>query len=242
MIFAAGLGTRLRPLTDKMPKALVKVGGIPVLQRALLKIADAGIKDIVINVHHFPQMIREFLRSNDNFGLNIEISDESDLLLDTGGGLLRALDLLGRNEAVLLHNADIVSDFDLEEMIDAYRENDYDALLLTSDRKSSRRLMFDHGGLMRGWKNMVTGQTLPAGINEADLDMRSFGGIHIIGPTAFQLLETYGRNHGAVFSITPFYVDVCSDCCIASFTPEVAFRWYDIGRPESLAAAQSIDS
>lgn len=241
MVFAAGLGTRLRPLTDSMPKALVEVGGVAALQRALHSIRDAGIVDVVVNVHHFPQMIRDFLHEKDNFGLNISISDESEQLLDTGGGLLRALEITGQDEPVLLHNADIVSDLRLEEMTECFEREQCDAMLLTSVRDSSRRLLFDADGIMHGWKNMSTGETRPDTLDDSCLEPRAFGGIHIVGPRVFPLLKDYARQNGDVFSITPFYVASCSECRIRSYTPSRPFRWFDIGRPESLAAAQSID-
>lgn len=236
MIFAAGLGTRLRPLTDRMPKALVPVGGVPALQRVIESVAAAGINDVVINVHHFSQMIRDFLAAHHNFGIDIRVSDESDQLLDTGGGLLKALPLTG-DEPVLLHNADIATDLDLGEMVRAFDRDCCDALLLTADRQSSRKLLFDDSGMMRGWKNIGTGETRPDGIDDSCLHPLAFGGIHIMSPSLFPALERYGRSHGPVFSITPFYISACGGAAIRSYTPAERYRWFDIGRPASLAEA-----
>jgi len=238
-IFAAGLGTRLRPLTDSMPKALVEVGGMPAMQHAIENIKRAGIKDVVINVHHFPDMIREFLERNDNFGLNVKISDESDLLVDTGGGLYKALPLLGGDDPVLLHNADIVTDIPLADMMSEYSNSRPDALLLVSGRASSRRLLFDASGNMNGWQNVATGKTKPAELSMEGLKPLAFCGVHIIAPSMFSFLKEYAGIHGPVFSITPFYIAACRRFNITAFVPGHPFKWHDIGRPESLKAARN---
>jgi len=155
MIFAAGLGTRLQPLTNDRPKALVEVAGRPLLEHVILKLKQQGFRHIVVNVHHFGQMILDFLRVNDNFGMDIRVSDERDLLLNTGGGIKRALELFDPTKPILIHNVDIASDVDLAAL---YREaerisNVCDALLVTNKRKTSRFLLFNHEGLLRGWLN-----------------------------------------------------------------------------------------
>lgn len=237
MVFAAGLGTRLRPLTDSIPKALVPVGDKPVLQHVLEHIRLAGIREVVINIHHFPDMIRQFLNANDNFGLNISISDESELLLDTGGGLVKAMPILGDNEPVLLHNADILTDVSLRDLIVAHELKAPDATLLAWDRESSRCLLFDIDFRMKGWRNMATEETRPAGLDPAGLEPLAFGGIHVVSPSLFPSLQEYARRNGSVFSITPFYVEACRMCEIRAFTPSDPFDWFDIGRPESLRNA-----
>lgn len=237
MVFAAGLGTRLRPLTDSMPKALAPVAGRPALQHVLEHIKSAGIKDVVVNVHHFPEQICRFLDEHDNFGLNVCISDESDKLLDTGGGLLRALPLLGDDEPVLLHNADIWTDVDLSRFIGFYESKKTDAALLAWERNSSRRLLFDESGRMAGWCNILNGETRPSNMNADSFRMLAFGGIHIISPSLFPALDEYGIKYGPVFSITPFYVDVCRRAEILLFYPKNRFNWFDIGKPESLKQA-----
>ncbi len=243
MVFAAGLGTRLRPLTDSRPKALIEVAGIPALQRVLERIRMAGIRDVVVNVHHFPEMIIDFLRSHDDFGLNISISDERERLLDTGGGLLSALPLLGDEEPVLLHNADIVTDFSINEMIEEYDRLSADALLLVSDRPSSRRLLFDSDGRMVGWKNMSTGQVRPVAIEPVNTKdpilSLAFGGVHIVSPSVFPYLQRYGRQTGDMFSITPFYIDNCTELNFRAFQPKSHYRWHDIGSIEKLACAEA---
>lgn len=240
MVFAAGLGTRLRPITDSMPKALVEVGGKPVLQLVIERLKEAGIVDIVVNVHHFPDAIIGFLRSNGNFGLNIAISDERDMLLDTGGGLLRALSLFGGDDQLMLYNADIVSDFPIEQMMCRHADAGAEATLLVSDRESSRRLLFDGAGRMMGWRNIATGETRPGSLDDTFLTPLAFGGVHIVSPELFPLLEDYRRRNGNVFSITPFYIETCATADIRAFTPSQPFRWFDIGRPSQLQAARNV--
>lgn len=237
MIFAAGLGTRLRPITDTMPKALVPVGGKPVLQYVIEHIKSVGISEMVINVHHFPEQICQFLDANDNFGINIAISDESERLLDTGGGLLMALPLLGDNEPVLLHNADIITDAPLQQMVEFHLNSGADASLLSWNRNSSRKLLFSVDGMMQGWMNMSTGETRPNFIDESNSISLAFGGVHIVNPSIFPALKEFENRRSAVFSMTPFYIEYCSKFLIQRFTPSEPFNWFDIGRPESLANA-----
>lgn len=237
LVFAAGLGTRLRPLTDSIPKALAPVAGRPALQHVLEHIRAAGIKEVVVNVHHFPEQICDFLSKHDNFGLDIRISDESEQLLDTGGGLLRALPLLGCDEPVLLHNADIWTDVDLGRMIVAHESARRDSTLLAWERNSSRRLLFDGSGRMKGWCNLTNGETRPYNLDAGAFSQLAFGGIHIVSPSLFPALEDYGRTSGEVFSITTFYIDACRNAEIRLYSPAEDFHWFDIGRPESLRRA-----
>ena len=144
MIFAAGLGSRLKPLTDTMPKALVPIAGRPMLEHVILKLKASGFTEIVINIHHFGEQILDFLKENDNFGLTIHISDERDQLLDTGGGVKKARTFFeNSNEPFLVHNVDILSDIDLKELYDYHLQNGGVATLLASQRKTSRYLLFD---------------------------------------------------------------------------------------------------
>ena len=156
MIFAAGLGTRLRPLTDNMPKALVSVAGKTMLERVILKLKDAGFHDITINIHHFGSQIIDFLRANQNFGVDIHISDERGELLDTGGGIKKARPLLESNEPFLIHNADILTDLDLNAFYHHHLESDADATLLTNHRKTSRYLLMNQDNRLCGWTNIST--------------------------------------------------------------------------------------
>lgn len=241
MIFAAGIGSRLKPFTLKHPKALVPVGGIPMLQRVIGSIADAGITEIVVNVHHFAPQIIDFLHTNDNFGLDIKISDESMSLLDTGGGLLKARRLLGHHDGpVLLHNADILCDMPLTGIIEAHLHGNADVTLLCSHRKSSRTLYFNTSdNSLLGWENLSTGQRKPAGFIPApDADATPFGGVHIINPRVFPLLEEYAGGKEMPFSIVPFYLANLSRLDIKRHLLPQGCRWFDVGSSEKLANAE----
>jgi len=164
MIFAAGLGSRLKPLTDTMPKALVPVAGRPMLEHVILKLKAFGFTEIVINIHHFGEQILEFLKVNDNFGLTIHISDERDVLLDTGGGIRKASSFFeNSDEPFLVHNVDILSNVDLKELYDYHLQTDGLATLLVSQRKTSRYLLLDAEKRLCGWINKDTGQVKPEG-------------------------------------------------------------------------------
>ena len=207
MIFAAGLGTRLRPLTDHMPKALVPVAGKPMLERVILRLKEAGFNEITVNIHHFGEQIIDFLRAHDNFGTEIHISDERGMLLDTGG--------LYRH----------------------HLESDAESTLLVSERKTSRYLLFDDDYHLHGWINKSTGEVKPAGFDYRETKYRelAFGGIHIISPSLFHLMDD-GQWNGK-FSIIPFYLSACTKVHIQGY-PLQGFRWFDIGKPETLAQAE----
>lgn len=185
MIFAAGLGTRLRPLTDHTPKALVSVAGKPMLERVILRLKEAGFNDITVNIHHFGEQIIGFLRANNNFGVTIHISDEREMLLDTGGGIKKARPFLDGDEPFLVHNADILSDIDLAEFYRHHRESDAEATLLVSRRQTSRYLLLDDANRLHGWINKSTGETKPEGFSfrEGRYKEMAFGGIHVISPS-----------------------------------------------------------
>lgn len=240
LVFAAGLGTRLRPWTLSHPKALVPVGGEPMLGRVLAKLASTGgIDRVVVNVHHFAPQIIDYLRSCD-FGLDILVSDESDLLLDTGGGIARALEVLGGEDGPLLvHNADILTDFPLGEMISAHAASGADATLLVARRESSRRLLFDPSGRMRGWENVASGEVRPPSLDTSLLERRAFGGVHVLGEKACRALAARAQAlGGAPFGVTPFYIEECAALDIRAFEPSESYRWFDIGTPEKLEAAE----
>lgn len=240
MIFAAGLGTRLRPLTNDRPKALVEIGGKTMLERVITKLAEAGFDDITINIHHFGQKIIDFLEQHNNFGLNIHISDERDLLLDTGGGILKARHLLDGNEPFLVHNADIVTSVDLHAMWNTHIESGAMATLLVKDRKTSRYFVFDGDNRLQGWINKSTGETRPSAFTHCE-GMRelAFGGIHVISPSIFDELEKYSQGQ-AKFSITPFYVDECHNHVIKGFVQNTPYTWLDVGKPETLKEAEEL--
>ncbi|WP_289287309.1 sugar phosphate nucleotidyltransferase [uncultured Duncaniella sp.] len=243
MIFAAGLGTRLGAITSAKPKALVEVGGEPMLSRVILKLKNAGVSRMVVNVHHLADAIVCYLKANDNFGIDIRISDERALLLDTGGGLLKARPFFDSNEPIVVHNADILTDFDISRMLDSHIESKADATLLVADRRTSRYLLFDADRRMKGWKNVTTGEIRspwPDIVSAEGIVPLAFGGVHIIKPSIFTKLERYSKS--SKFSITPFYTDQCADLYIKGYTPEESFHWIDIGKPQSLIEAENIVS
>jgi len=239
LIFAAGLGTRLKPFTLEHPKALVPVGGVPMLERVIEKLKTAGISEMVVNVHHFSSQIADFLRSKNNFGINIHISDESSLLLDTGGGILNARHWL-HDAPFLVHNADILTDFPIEEMIERHSSTNADVTLLTASRATSRYLLFDKNARMQGWENTKTGEVRPFDLSTSNLERLAFGGVHVLNPSVFPRLENYRRQKGSeVFSITSFYIDSCRELYIHSYQPTLPYQWHDVGNPEKLAAAEA---
>ena len=227
MIFAAGLGTRLRPLTDRMPKALVPVAGVPLLQRVLLKLQAAGFDDITLNIHHLGQQIVDFLRNHQNFGLNIHISDERALLLDTGGGILHARRFLDGDEPFLVHNADILTDADLDVLIDTHQRSGAEATLLVGRRTTSRYLLFDDADRLHGWTNLKTGEIRPAGLTGTYRQL-AFAGIHLLSPSLFRLMDV------------PHWqgLHVCPQVLIAG-CPIQATHWFDTGTPDTLARAEA---
>ncbi len=240
MIFAAGMGTRLKPLTDTTPKALVRVGGIPMIQHVILRLKEAGVSEIVVNIHHLGSMIVDFLHANDNFGCDIHISDESDRLLDTGGGILHARHWLDESEPFIVHNADIMTDIDLHRMYEDHLSSGADASLLVADRKTSRYLLFDTTNRLCGWINRSTGETRPDGFlyDPAAHKPMAFGGIHIISPSIFPTLAAYSSDKD--FSIIPYYLSECRHLKFTGYTPGFRYRWCDIGKLETLRQAEQV--
>lgn len=237
MIFAAGLGTRLRPLTNDRPKALVEVGGVAMLERVINRLKAHGITEIVINIHHFGEKIIDFVKENNNFGINIYISDERDLLLDTGGGILKAQQWLDGNEPIIIHNADILTDFDLHKMVEQHINSNADATLLVADRKTARYFYIGENNRLNGWTNISTGEVKPADYIALNTDkLRAFGGVHIVSPSIFSELQNYSTE--PKFSITPFYIDRCKDLKIMGYIPNEKYQWHDIGKIESIAIAE----
>jgi len=224
MIFAAGLGTRLKPLTDTMPKALVRVGGQPLLWHVIMKLKAAGYERLVVNVHHFAQQIIDYLAENCNFGLDIRISDETDQLLETGGGIKKALPLFDPAEPILIHNVDILSNLDLSALpTDA-------PLLVVSQRKTKRYLQFDDEMRLVGWKNIETGEV--KGREGCSL---AFSGIHMFHPSLAPLLNEWPDR----FPIMDFYLKACADHLIRGY--EAAdLRLLDVGKLDSLEQAEQL--
>lgn len=238
MIFAAGLGSRLKPLTDTMPKALVPIAGRPMLEHVILKLKASGFTEIVINIHHFGEQILDFLKENDNFGLTIHISDERDLLLDTGGGVKKARAFFeNSNEPFLVHNVDILSDIDLKELYDYHLQKGGGATLLASQRKTSRYLLFDTEKKLCGWINKDTGQVKPEGFQYDELLYQeyAFSGIHVLSPAIFQWMDT--PLWEGKFSIMDFYLATCRQTDFFGYLSD-GLHLIDIGKPETLAKAE----
>lgn len=236
MIFAAGLGTRLKPLTDHMPKALVPVAGRPMLEHVILKLKAAGFNELVINIHHFGEQILDFLRANQNFGLTIHISDERDCLLDTGGGIRKAEPFFRGNEPFLVHNVDILSDTDLKALYEYHRQSGNDATLLASRRKTIRYLLFDDEKRLCGWINKDTLQTKPEGFayDPEHHHEYAFSGIHVISPSLFHYMD---ERWTGKFSIMDFYLQTCHEARIGGRLTDT-LRLIDIGKPETLTQAE----
>ena len=234
MIFAAGLGTRLKPLTDTMPKALVPVCGQPLLYHVLTKLVAAGYDDIIVNVHHFPDQIIDYLCIND-FGAHITISDERDFLRETGGGIKHVRPLL--TEPFLVHNVDIISNLDLKWLREQHRE-DAVATVVVSERETQRYLLFDDDNRLTGWTNVKTGEVRsPFGdIDPGQYRKLAFAGIHLMSPAIFGAFDKLG--FGDRFSIMDFYIRACADYPIYAAVPP-DFKMVDVGKFDSLPEAEA---
>jgi NDP-sugar pyrophosphorylase family protein len=227
MILAAGLGTRLRPLSNDRPKALVEVAGRALLEIALARLHSFGVREVIVNVHHFADQVIEYLAANRNFGMRIEVSRE-DELLDTGGGLKKASwffleDDADRDKPFLVHNVDVLSNIDLARMVQSHTEHNALATLAVQHRTTSRPLLFDEEGLLRG-----------RGTGEPTLyEPRAFCGIHVLSPRIFAMM----REEGA-FSIIDAYVRLAEQGEKVVGFPADEFYWRDLGRPESIHQAE----
>ena len=247
MIFAAGLGTRLKPYTDHCPKAMVEVAGRPMIAHQLDKLRQAGFRRVVINVHHYAQQIVDYVNVHNGFGLDVAFSDETGKLLDTGGGIRHALPLFDSDRPVLIHNVDIFSNADLEALYIGHINDRADASLLVSKRDTSRYFVFDGEDRLVAWKNIQTGEVrtayndLQPAMESLTADdelyrLRAFSGIHVISPSLFPLLE----QEDEVFSITNFYWQHSVQHRIRCVEAPHGFKWVDAGKPETLARAAEI--
>lgn len=236
LIFAAGLGTRLKPFTDTMPKALLPLAGKTLLEYQILRLKSLGITDIVVNIHHFPDMIISYLREHDNFGCNVQVSDERDLLLETGGGLRKAAALLRGNEPVLVCNVDILSNLDFLDFIQSYEAHTLGSIVV-SPRETQRYLVFKDNRLV-GWTNIATGE-LKGGITEINDDMTklAFSGMHILSPKVFDCLDEFAKTAGDKFPIMDFYLWVCSKEIIRPYLPR-DYKMMDVGKIDHIKEAE----
>jgi NDP-sugar pyrophosphorylase family protein len=235
MILAAGLGSRLKPWTDTHPKALAIVNGKSLLQRNIEYLQQYGIKEVVVNVHHFADQIISLIKENNGWGSQVSISDETDEALETGGGLLKAVPLFSDCNPIVLLNADILTDMNLEGMIGYHQEKKPLVTLATTNRQSSRYFLFDEGNNLCGWRNMVTGEEKPSKeLNGGKKIARAFSGIHVIESRMFSLIKRQGK-----FSMVDVYMDLMQEYTIKSFDHSES-RFIDVGKPESLARAQAM--
>ncbi len=237
MIFAAGLGTRLKPLTDTMPKALVRVGGQPLLWHVIQKLKAAGYERIVVNVHHFAQQIVDYLAANDNFGLDIRISDETDGLLETGGGIKKALPLFDPTEPILIHNVDILSNLDLTGGLSPVCETGeaHGDCPLCESNPTKRYLLFDDEMILDGWTNIETGEVRSPykGLDPSDCKRLAFSGIHMIWPRVYPLFDQMPER----FGIIDFYLKYCHQCAFLGYEQK-DLRLLDVGKLDTLEQAE----
>lgn len=233
MILAAGLGTRLRPLTNDRPKALVEVAGRTLLEIALARLRGAGVEDVIINVHHFAVLVVDYLKAHRNFGMHLEVSRE-DVLLDTGGGLKNAAWFFrgqGGDEPFLVHNVDVISTIDVGRLVAFHRESQALATLAVQERKTSRYLLFDRQRRLCGRRSGSDGSTEWAG-PECEAQALAFSGIHVISPRLFDRMTEQG-----VFSIIASYLRLAGEGeRILAFRAD-QYYWLDLGRPEHIAQA-----
>lgn len=233
MIFAAGLGTRLAPLTHDRPKALVELGGKTLLQRTVDKLFDAGVRRFVINIHHFPQLMHKAIEEMEKPGAEFIISDETDTLLDTGGGLLKAAHHLQNGKPFIVHNVDVLSDIDFSQILAHHQQQGALATLAVSQRNTARYFLWDNNRLC-GWTNVQTGEVKQCYPVVSPPVRLAFSGIHIIDPEIFNLISEAG-----IFSINQVYLRLAKDHLIAAYTHDATF-WADLGTTEKLARAAQL--
>jgi len=233
MILAAGLGTRLRPITDNIPKALVEINGKTLLELAILRLINFGIKDIVINVHHFADKVVQYLKEKNNFGINISISDERELLLDSGGGIKKAAEFINGNTPFLVYNVDVISNINLNKMLTEHNSFSRIATLAVRQRDSSRYFLFDDENRLHGWQNIKTNEIKPHGIEIDKLKRLAFSGIHIIDPKIFKLMPDE-----KVFSIIDVYLSIAKSEKIIAYHHDKDL-WLDVGEKVNLDEAKS---
>jgi NDP-sugar pyrophosphorylase family protein len=234
MILAAGLGTRLRPLTNDKPKALVEVGGMTLLEFAIRRLKQAGVRSMIINIHHFGQSIIDFLEAREYFGIDISISDERALLLDTGGALKKAASFFKDGAPFFLYNTDVITDLDLQQLYQAHLQSAPLATLALRKRSTSRYLLFDSRMKLQGWTNKKDGSfRWCKGVVE-DTQEYAFSGIHVIDPRIFQRFPS-----ASVFSIIDVYLSACRSGSILGF-PHNDSAWIDAGKLDSLPEVEQL--
>ncbi|MGN6214230.1 nucleotidyltransferase family protein [Parafilimonas sp.] len=232
MLLAAGFGTRLKPFTEHHPKALAEVNGKSLLQHNIEYLRQFGIYDVVVNVHHFAEQIIQAIKNNDGWGSRVSVSDETDAILETGGGLRRAAWFFKDEEDFVLMNVDVLTDLHLDEMIAFHKKNKPLATLATTNRETSRYFLFNEAGILCGWKNIKTGEEKVMR-HENNLISEAFSGLHIISTKIFPLMQPPEIK----FSMVDVYLSLCASHSILSYNHSGS-KFIDVGRPESLQKAQ----
>lgn len=237
MLFAAGLGTRLKPWTDHHPKALALVNGKSLLQRNIEYLQQFGISDVVVNVHHFADQIIDAIHQNKGWGSQITVSDETDMVLETGGGLKKAARYFEKEKDFVVMNVDILTDMPLNDMIHWHETHQPLATLAVSDRTTSRYFLFDAAGKLRGWRNVNSGEEKPATLSSLRdytlLQQKAFSGIHVINTNLFSAMKQEGK-----FSMVDVYLSLMDHYLVQCFDHSGA-RFIDVGKPESIAKAEA---
>lgn len=233
-ILAAGLGTRLQPLTNSKPKALIEINGKTLLEIAITRLIDSGFDKIIVNIHHFADQIIQFLKEKNNFGIDIAISNERKLLLDTGGGLKKTSWFFDDGEPFLVHNVDILSDIDLTQLFNFHLGTSSIATLAVQKRNSSRYFLFDEKKNLCGWQNIKTGEIKSAREPIGNLSQLAFSGIHVVDPKIFPLMPDEN-----VFSIVEFYLSIASFNRITYFD-HTDSQFLDLGKKENLHEAENL--
>jgi len=234
MIFAAGIGSRLKPLTDNMPKALVLVGGQPMIGLLIHRLAKQGVKSFIVNVHHFASQVIDYLNAPEFKEYKISISDESGKLLDTGGGLFKAAAFFSDGEPFLVYNVDVLSDINVNEMLEHHRAEGNLTTLAVSRRNSTRLLLLDGQNYLKGWQNTSTNEVVRVTGAIGKLTPLAFSGIHIIDPAIF----AFSRKTKP-FPITELYLRLAENYRIGVYIHE-PYNWADMGSPEGLKKAEEL--
>ena len=234
LILAAGLGTRLGSYTADRPKALVELNGVTLLERAIRKVTELGVSEVIVNIHHFGDQIIEFLNRNKNFNLPIQISDERNQLLDTGGAILKARTMLGEKEPFLVYNVDILSSMYLEDLLDYHAQKGGIATMAVRERKTDRYLVFDQMMQLSGWRNIKTGEEKLARRDQDGLQNLAFSGIQIVQPEIFQLITETGK-----FSVIQLYLRLAKSQAIYGYR-DSSELWMDLGKPDQLSEAERL--
>jgi NDP-sugar pyrophosphorylase family protein len=233
MILAAGLGTRLKPLTDSIPKALIKIKGHTLLELQIRKLKAEGFDRIIINIHHFADKVKRYLKENNFFNCSIEISDESDKLLDTGGALKKASHFFSDGNPFLVYNVDILSNISLKELIEFHRSSKSIVTLAVQNRESSRKFLFDKSNTLCGWMNDKSNEKIITRDAQSELFPYSFSGIQVIDPKIFKYFPDKD-----VFSLVDLYLSVAKKENISGFIHNED-EWIDLGKIENLNQAEN---